>query len=313
MNLSQKKIELLKNHLSDFQGSISKKQFSITGIEVAFTIYGEHQEKILQFFDDYFKHFPSQEKKAEINIHYLSPGNEYASSKNRFWNEDDWQYHVVSEQDRDWISQRDFVAYQNKATKEIWALGPILDHACCDSTDNLVQYALGENLIPNGILPLHAATVTDGQYAYVFFGESGAGKSTLAQQCFELDQFKILGGDQIFLRFHDDKLFAYPNTTTIADFPRNHPGWASQAYPVKAITHLLRSPRAFTIKSLNFKDILPLILRETVCRQEAIKAKAESLLELSLKLEENKHIHLAEMSYLKGESFIDRFFKEVVK
>lgn len=311
MNLSQKKIELLKSHLPDFQGATSLKQFNITGIEVRFYLYGTHQEKILHFFDDYFKYFPSKKNEPQVTIHYLSPNNEFSNPVHAFWDEDDWQYHVERTEKQHWISQRDFTAYLDLKTKEYWALGPILDHACCDSTDNLVQYALGEELIHHHILPLHAATITDGKAAYVFFGESGAGKSTLAGQCYELDGFKILSGDQIYLKFEGAQLFAYPNTTTIADFPRRHPGWAPQACPVRAITHLLKIPRKFTLKSLEFKDILPLILRETVFRQEAIKA--QSLLELILKLEENKEISLAEMSYLKGESFLARFLSHIEK
>lgn len=309
MNLSLKKIELLKSHLNEFKGPSLIKQFNVTGIEVAFHLYGAYQEIIFPFLEDYFKHFKTLNKTPQVTIHYLSPSNEFSNPVHDYWNEDDWQYHVTKESDRHWISQRDFVAYQDLKTKQFWALGPILDLACCDSTDNLIQYALGEDLIPNGILPLHAATITDGTYAYVFFGESGAGKSTLAKQSYELDQLKVLGGDQIYLKFHEGKLLAYPNTTTIADFPRNHPAWAGRPYAVRAITHLLKSPRTFTLKTLDFKTILPLILRETVCRQEAIKA--ESLLELTLKLEENKDIHLAEMSYLKGESFFKNFIKYV--
>lgn len=305
MNLSRQKTELLKKHLPDFQGEPLVKRFNITGIEVAFYLYGEHQEKIRDFFDDYFSHFTSLNIPPLVNIHYLAPANEYASAEHDYWGEDDWQYLVQKEENYHWISQRDFVARHDLAKRQFHALGPILDHACCDSTDNLIQYALGEDLIPNGILPLHAATVTDGKFAYVFFGESGAGKSTLARQCYHLDQFKVLGGDQIYLKFAGGKLFAYPNTTTIADFPRKHPAWAGKAYEVKAITHLLKSPRKFAIEKLDFKTILPLILRETVCRQEAINA--QSLLELVLKLEENKDIHLAEMSYFKGESFMERF------
>lgn len=309
MNLSQNKIELLKKSLPDFVGTPLKKCFNVTGIEVCFYVYGKYQEKIIDFFHEYYKHFPSIKASADVVIHYLCPNNDFSNPANPYWDEDDWQYHVIKNEFEHFISQRDFVAKKVLKTSEYWAIGPLLNQASCDSTDNLVQYALGDLLIDYDILPLHGATISDGKNAFVFFGESGAGKSTLSNQCFNLDGFKILSGDQIYLKNEAEGLFAYPNTITIADFNRDHPGWLCQKMPVKAVIHLLKSPRTYSFKPLEFKEILPLILRETVYRADAVGAK--SLLELILKLNDNKSISFGEMSYLKGESFLKRFFNQI--
>lgn len=60
-----------------------------------------------------------------------------------------------------------------------------------------------------GDLLLHAAAVRIGQDGYAFIGHSHAGKSTLAQILSKDEDVKVLGEDQVVLRFIDGEFWLY--------------------------------------------------------------------------------------------------------
>lgn len=61
----------------------------------------------------------------------------------------------------------------------------------------------------HGDLLLHAAAVRIGEDGYAFIGHSHAGKSTLAQVLSEDENMKVIGEDQVVLRYIDGKFWLF--------------------------------------------------------------------------------------------------------
>lgn len=312
MNLQSEKLNLIKSVIRHTDPEAIHFPFNVAGVEVQFIVHGESKEDILDFFKYYFDHFPSLNKVPEQTIYFFShpKGSGLSRHEHFYWNDPDEEFRISYQGEQKFIVQRDFAAIEDLKTRIIYATGPTLNQVCCDSTDNLVQFALGRHLIQNNILPLHAATVVVDDKAYVFYGESGAGKSTLAEQSYLLDHFKMMSGDQIFLKQTASQLMAYPNSTTIFGYHRTNPAWEHRPHPVAAIIHLLKAPRTYQYRKLPFIEAMPLILRETITWKEA--ADPDHLLDLILKIGENTYIRWGELSYKKGDSFWPQLLKEII-
>jgi hypothetical protein len=287
--------------------------FTSGGVQVQYFIHGPQKMHILKFFHFYFEAFPARRTSPDVTVHYFTHDEATGFSKadHPYWNEllEDFVVEKKANSEIE-IQQRDFIAIQ-KPNQVFYATGPTLSQGCCDSTDNLVQYVLGRHLVSNGILPLHAAAVVVGQEAWIFFGASGAGKSTLALTAFENNGYQIMAGDQIFLTETDGRVMALANTTTIFGFHRDHPAWSPGPFPVRGIFHLKATPRTYSFEPRNFKELLPIFLRETVSWKEVIDSA--DLLDIALKLGENKDVLWGEFTYQKSENFWPQLLKDVIK
>ena len=284
--------------------------FSSGGVEVRILVHGPQKKDVIDFFQYYFAAFPSKENTPDVEIHYYTheSSSEFSKENHPYWNETFEEFDVERTGAETIIYQRDFIALQN-SQNVIFATGPTLNQGCCDSTDNLVQYALGKHLIGNGVLPLHAAAVVVNKEAFIFFGESGAGKSTLATTSFENHKYAIMAGDQIFLQESEGVVQAIANTTTIFGFHRDNLAWDPGPYPVKGIFHLKALPRRYAFQRSDFKDLLPVFLRETVSWKEVIDPAL--LLDLVLKLGQNKALIWGEFTYQKTEDFWPQLLQDL--
>ncbi|MBC7397236.1 MAG: hypothetical protein H7333_07310, partial [Bdellovibrionales bacterium] len=190
------KISLLKEKVKEQDPSPLEFRYNLVGIEVQWWVHGVSKREIVDFLKSYFHYFPSLNTNPKVTIHFYSSSKDNGGpgdAAHEMWNESSEAFVFHIEENERFVKQRDFVAMQNLTTKIIRATGPVLDLICCDSIDNLVQFALTTSLIESHVLPLHSATVVVDGKAYVFYGESGAGKSTLAKQSYELDRYKVLG------------------------------------------------------------------------------------------------------------------------
>ncbi len=305
------KLKLLRKLKTEPDAETKDFSFTSGGVQVKFIIHGPQKKEIIDFFTYYFEAFPARKTFPDVIVHYYTheKSSEYYRADHPFWNEILEEFVVEKNKNSEIeIQQRDFIGIQ---TPDLvyHATGPTLSQGCCDSTDNLVQYVLGKHLVSNGILPLHAAAVVVDQEAWIFFGESGAGKSTLAMSSFENNGYKIMAGDQIFLTETDGQLMALANTTTIFGFHRDHPAWSPGPWPVRCIFHLKATPREYTFVRREFRDLLPLFLRETVSWKEVIDSA--DLLDIVLKLGENESVLWGEFTYQKSENFWPRLLKDV--
>lgn len=310
VNLSSKdiskKYELLESIKPELFNLKPMYQLFVGGVRILLCFDGPDAEHVYGFLPKYFAHFDlhTQEIEAsDVIITYRQPDNDLKSEHSTLWN--DWPHEIefLSSKGLDKIMARDFVAKISKEAEIIYAFGPKWSFETCDSLDNLVSYALSRHLIKYQGLIVHAACVVVKDDAYVFFGASGAGKSTLAEFCYRHYGFKVISSDQVIVRYEHNVLYAQVMPTTIPEFPLNHPARETRNIRIKSINHLVQSEQEFCYSQMIEVDWLKTFMRELVYRNEFGNEK--EVLDLCLKITQDKTIIKAEMSYKKEYPFFE--------
>ena len=166
-------------------------------------------------------------------------------------------------------------------------------------------YAIGRHLTNYNGLFLHAACVSDNEFAYVFFGASGAGKSTLAEFLYKNDNLSVMSSDQIILFLKDNKIYAHVAPTTIPEFPLEHIARDKSIREVKSIVHLVQREGSFQVSPLQATEWIQFFMRELIFRPEF--ATSQKLLDLVIKMANTLFVYKGEMSYSKSVGFWSDF------
>ena len=307
----KEKYELMyKIDINHFSTEISLK-IMIAGIKLELNYSGRNSIAVSNFLNEYFKDFERFDEDPDARIYYHQRDDIYGEASWPYWNIWTEEIEFIEKKDEqfDFLMERDFVAKVSKDGKSIFAYGPSWSFETCDSLDNIVSYMLGRNQIIKNSFILHAATVSDGQYAYVFFGASGAGKSTLADHCYKMNGLKVISSDQVIIIVENDKIFAQVMPTTIPEFPLNHSARESRKMPVRSMMRLIQAEGLFNYTKLSEIDWLKYLMKELVYRKE-FKYEKE-LLSMALKLASNENIIKGEFSYLKGTNFFEELKKRM--
>src|SRR5262249_38486157 len=118
--------------------------------------------------------------------------------------------------------------------------------------------------------------------------------------CWRQDGFRILAGDQIYLRLDRDRLFAHPCPVTVRDFNRSSAGVCSEPREVRALIHLVQKG-GYAFRKLDRPEAFPHFMRETIYQKEY--RNGPQLMSVASRMIQSPGIPNAEMSYPKGESF----------
>ncbi len=239
---------------------------------------GPNLPKTISFLEEYlafYKLNSSEDLKPDINIFYYEDEGILGSPRIPHWNF--WEDQIILEKNTEWdvVIERDFVSKVSKDGSEVFAQGPTLSRMTCDSIDNLLVYVLGRFLLKKNAIILHAATVVDGNMAYVFFGPSGVGKSTLATHLYQTNNLKVISSDQVFLKIKNQELYAEAVPTTIPEFPLDHMAREKKAIKVKGIFYLTRSEtKGYSLNKIKKVDFIQKLMQELMFRAEFGNADA---------------------------------------
>ncbi len=295
------KVEIANNIQTDSEGytKIFIKEFA--GLVLSFFYKGEKTKTTSDFLKNYLIDFKdaSDNDADDVQIYFDCPLGELSNPNLKMWN--DWPYEIIYNEENKTLIERDFVLKEGKVGSSFFAIGPQMSIESCDILDNLLIYAISKNLLSKNALLLHSACVSDGEFAYVFFGASGAGKSTISEFLNKDQGLSVISSDQLIIKLIDDKLYAYSTPTTIPEFPLNHKAREKRAMPIKAIIHLIQRDGGFQLMKLDDNVWLKYFMRELIYRTEF--KDSSKLLDLSIKIMNNPLIYKGELSYSYRESF----------
>jgi hypothetical protein len=278
-----------------------KKEFA--GLCISFYFKGVNVQQTSDFLGSYLKDFKDSAKDENVQIYFNCPMGELSNPNLLMWN--DWPYEIVYNEKNRTIIERDFVLKESIEGNSFFVIGPQMSIETCDIIDNLLIYTISKNLLDVDALLLHSACVSDGKFAYVFFGASGAGKSTISEFLNKDQNLSVISSDQLIIKLTNGQLVAYSTPTTIPEFHLDHLGREKRPMPIRSIVHLVQSENGFHFKKIDDNLWLKYFMRELIYRAEF--KNSSKLLELSIKIMNNKLIFKGEMSYPKGESFWIKF------
>lgn len=284
---------------------------AIGGLHVEFICKGAKAKPASDFLKGYFSAFQNEEiatNKVVMTFEMLVPGSEDFDCQNPIWNDPDESILDVRLSDgSNWQLLRDVLGTAVAPDRTLCMM-PCPAVGVTDGIDNLVASYLPGQLLANGVVPLHAATVEKDGGVYIFFGQSGAGKSTLAHFCADSLGLKMLGGDQIYVKITSDGLFAHPCSTTVWDYPRSHPKLLIEPRPILGFVHLIQKGDWY-FQSLTRIDAMRLFMKEIFCPKGV--GTSEMFLKNTEKIFKSYHKNWVQMSYPKGQNFWPELAKQL--
>ncbi len=246
----------------DFSAERFQKQhqFSVLGGEIHFSDCKTWSPSLLERVKEYYLGY-GFEKETDIEIHYQAASGEFSSPNHRIWNDhlpETW--FEADGVDQICIS-RDFAWKQKGASSVFEVIGPDLEFFPTDTLDNLMNSLFSKASGNHLQFILHASAVLKDGKAFIFFAPSGEGKSTLARLSYEQRGLSVIGADQVFLRFKNNQLWAYPSPSLIPEFPKSHPALCRVPNLVHGLFRLQKLNR-YHFESSEVRRILPDFLSE---------------------------------------------------
>lgn len=143
----------------------------------------------------------------------------------------------------------------------------------------LVQRMLTEALLTRNTLLMHGAVVAIDNAAYMFTGHSGTGKTTHIRKWLEIvENAYVVNGDKPFVIINEKGAFVCGSPWCGKECMGSN-----TIVPLRSIVFMKRND-VNCIQSVEFKEILPLLLEQTYYTTDAVKMK--KTLQLLLKLKE---------------------------
>ncbi len=194
-NKTSKNLSLLTPFLGSVADHHFKYSFSLNwhGLNVTLKLQSE------SFLNELCAYFPRQwqcvESSSDLEVYLLDP--QKLNLPLSFWQDDNPDCHTLTELNKEWACQRDFVAHRH-FSQVVAALPNTVD----DGFFNLMRWLLPRNWLSKDLFLFHSAAVLDDQgRSFLCLGPSGAGKSTISGQ---LPKERVLGDDMNLLRLNSD-------------------------------------------------------------------------------------------------------------
>lgn len=162
-----------------------------------------------QLLKDLAQYFPvSWQSQAQptFEVYWNTPQELLGHPSDKWGTLADPDCHFINLYDKEWVIQRDFMAYH----PNIDSVFVVADDCIDDGFHNFLRYFLPRELFKKRKILFHSSCVLDEDtlQAYVFFGPSGAGKTTISQLC---KDGCVLGDDMNILTFEKRSTWVEPS------------------------------------------------------------------------------------------------------